>query len=395
MNEILEDKLKTARIGIYRKDPFFAHILTNIEFKSLPNSPDYCAGMGTDGKTILYDEAKVVKWETKQIYNTIKHEIMHIVLMHPERLSNRHNQIIANICADLKVSGYVDTELHGTLKPTYYDTFEIFGIKLENISTKSSEILYDEFCDQVESKLKGKQKELSDELDQLSKDKKFRDILEYKKLTPIEKKKMEKKIIEASEFAKAQGKLPKGMELYIDDLLNPKVDWRTALNKKIIAYIPYDSSYSRPSKKSCAIGCYLPRTIVKPNKIAIAIDTSGSIGRNELTQFKSEIVSIAKLYPQLNLMIYTCDAEIQDRYELKNGNIAKFLTEKISGGGGTDFKPIFDECEKENIKMLIYLTDGYGTYPENTEIDTIWVKTKNNDGNSPFGETLYIDEVEN
>lgn len=43
----------------------------------------------------------------------------------------------------------------------------------------------------------------------------------------------------------------------------------------------------------------------------------------------------------------------------------------IKGQGGTDFRPVFDYVEqlrqkKEliNLKRLIYLTDGFGTFPE-------------------------------
>ena len=44
---------------------------------------------------------------------------------------------------------------------------------------------------------------------------------------------------------------------------------------------------------------------------------------------------------------------------------------KIKGFGATDFRPVFDYVDKlmeqgefENLKGLIYFTDGYGVYPE-------------------------------
>ena len=44
---------------------------------------------------------------------------------------------------------------------------------------------------------------------------------------------------------------------------------------------------------------------------------------------------------------------------------------KLTGFGATDFRPVFDyvnllleQREFENLKGLIYFTDGYGIYPE-------------------------------
>ena len=44
---------------------------------------------------------------------------------------------------------------------------------------------------------------------------------------------------------------------------------------------------------------------------------------------------------------------------------------KVKGGGGTDFRPVFEYVKKleadhvlTNLKGLIYFTDGYGIYPE-------------------------------
>ena len=48
---------------------------------------------------------------------------------------------------------------------------------------------------------------------------------------------------------------------------------------------------------------------------------------------------------------------------LKNG--------RLQGFGGTDFRPVFEYVEQlqeqgefENLKGLVYFTDGYGIYPE-------------------------------
>jgi hypothetical protein len=56
----------------------------------------------------------------------------------------------------------------------------------------------------------------------------------------------------------------------------------------------------------------------------LAIDTSGSIGQEELTDFLSEIVGMAKGFKdKLNMTLLTHDCIIQNDYSVENGNIAK------------------------------------------------------------------------
>ena len=48
------------------------------------------------------------------------------------------------------------------------------------------------------------------------------------------------------------------------------------------------------------------------------------------------------------------------------------------GGGGTDFCPFFKAIENEEVYTLpvcIYLTDGYGEFPQDSNFETLWVIT--------------------
>ena len=71
---------------------------------------------------------------------------------------------------------------------------------------------------------------------------------------------------------------------------------------------------------------------------------------------------------------------------------------EIKGGGGTDFRPVFEYIKKKNYKpnAILYFTDGCGDYPESSNIDTLWIL----DGEPPeyyqppFGYKLYLNEKE-
>ena len=80
-----------------------------------------------------------------------------------------------------------------------------------------------------------------------------------------------------------------------------------------------------------------------------------------------------KRYKQfINLHIIQCDADIQEHVKITNQDefdaYLKDMT--IKGLGGTDFRPVFDFVDElvenkefQNLKGLIYFTDGYGTFP--------------------------------
>ena len=52
----------------------------------------------------------------------------------------------------------------------------------------------------------------------------------------------------------------------------------------------------------------------------------------------------------------------------------KVFQEECQGEGGTDFIPVFEELDGQNMDCLVYLTDGMGSYPEKKpRYDVVWV----------------------
>ena len=108
--------------------------------------------------------------------------------------------------------------------------------------------------------------------------------------------------------------------------------------------------------------------------VVIAIDTSGSTQGEPVKRFAEEmysLVSQALIGDKVRFRIIECDSEIRDdvlirdREQFEN----KMRNFEIKGGGGTDFRPVFDRLYSDKqsgrrIKGLIYFTDGYGIFPE-------------------------------
>lgn len=137
---------------------------------------------------------------------------------------------------------------------------------------------------------------------------------------------------------------------------------------------------SSPHKKSIATQIYMPNIVKEGIEIVCAIDTSGSINEKDLSDFLSEIFAICRAYQQqLKMTLITCDAKIQDTYEIANGSIDTIKNDvKMKGGGGTSFLPVVKWIEenKRDAKLLLYLTDGFGDKIEKQPYDILWVLSK-------------------
>jgi predicted metal-dependent peptidase len=81
----------------------------------------------------------------------------------------------------------------------------------------------------------------------------------------------------------------------IEELLKPKVDWREVLRDFISSMCrgKDELSWRRFNKRLVANGYYMPTPIAETvGEVVVAIDTSGSIGDAQLSQFAGELASI-------------------------------------------------------------------------------------------------------
>ena len=78
-------------------------------------------------------------------------------------------------------------------------------------------------------------------------------------------------------------------------------------------------------------------------------------------------------FHKINVHILQCDNDVKSDTKITSeADFDAFMKEgKLHGFGATDFRPVFsyveqlrEEGEFENLKGLIYFTDGYGIYPE-------------------------------
>ena len=135
------------------------------------------------------------------------------------------------------------------------------------------------------------------------------------------------------------------------------------------------------------------REVKRIREFVVAIDTSGSTAGGLVQTFVQKTYNILKstesFFTKINLHIIQCDADIQEDAKITTQQeFDEYLAHmKLRGMGGTDFRPVFayvsqlmDKGEFENLKGLIYFTDGQGTFPGNKPpYDTAFVFVEDGD----------------
>lgn len=192
--------------------------------------------------------------------------------------------------------------------------------------------------------------------------------------------------------AKAQGKLPAALERMFSDILEPEVAWQDmirALFARKVGAGGYD--WRKPDRRLIQRDIYAPqRSGNGCGDVVVAVDTSGSIGQRELDVFFGEMRGILEDVRPNRLHLVWCDAKVHHVDELDQASDLMGL--KPHGGGGTDFRPVFEWVFENNVTpdCLVYLTDGMGYFPQDEpRYPVIWGSIYEG-SKYPFGDVVNI-----
>jgi len=189
---------------------------------------------------------------------------------------------------------------------------------------------------------------------------------------------------------KSQGHLPSHVRSLIDAVLAHKtISWKSEL-RKFVGYEEFSNFKTSRKRINRRFPIVQPGYLVERKAhFVVAIDSSGSISDVEFGKFFKEIGMMHAA--KLSITYVECDADIQlvEEYRRK----PKVAQHKRVGYGGTDIRPVFDFVKNKHYKNhrgqefkirgkvdgLIYLTDGYGSYPDPKDLicPVIWVYTPN------------------
>ncbi|RLC34822.1 MAG: hypothetical protein DRZ76_01815 [Candidatus Nealsonbacteria bacterium] len=393
MNQEVRDLLISTRVKMQKSLPFFSYLSMYLKFEEDSKVPTLC--VNSEG-VLKYNPKFIKTLSRSEVTGVLCHEVLHVAFEHLSRLGVRQ-PTLANIAMDLVVNELLNQNSidlpKGGLIPNTNHSYSFGKVVVKDIDKKIWEEIYDELKTQItKTQISTVDKERFD-THSFSKSKDSRDQNSKSKNSNQRKEDIwKKRLTEAFTYANIQGKTPLGVDRLIENLHSPKLPWRHLLMKYITQYIPSDYTYIRPSKKSLAIGIYMPSVTKEDLDIVIGVDTSGSITQELLRDFVSELLGILKDFPQVKMTLLMCDAGIHSVETINNKFDINQL--KIKGGGGTDFRPVFDWVNQHQpeTRLIVYLTDLYGDFPSHWDGPVIWCCPKSSSSvEVPFGSKVVIE----
>ena len=118
------------------------------------------------------------------------------------------------------------------------------------------------------------------------------------------------------------------------------------------------------------------REVKKIEEFVIVIDTSmscsGELVRKFLEETRQVLSDSGSYFKKVHIRILQCDDQVRSDQLITSAEELKAYMEhlKLYGNGGTDFRPAFTYVnqllaagEFQNLKGLLYFTDGKGTFP--------------------------------
>ena len=394
----VREKLITARVGLLLRASFFGNLATRLK---LVNADEWCGTAATDGRHFYYNSRFIEMLRPKEIEFLFGHEVLHCVYDHFGRRGERDPQIW-NIANDFCVNADLVKHRVGekiTTVPCLHDS------KYDGMS---SEEVYDDLMKNVQKINLADliDRVLDEHLDGEGDDAGSGDGKDGKgrpRLSDAEKQQIRDEIKEAVLAAAATvdgaGNLPAGVKRLIQDLTEPKMNWRELLRMQLESTIKSDYTWMRASRRGWHMDAVMPGMKTDPMiDIAIAIDASGSIGEKMLKDFLSEIQGIMDSFPAYRIHVITFDTECYNPAQYDSDNLDSMCDYEVSGGGGTDFTAIFRYLKDNEIepKRLVVFTDGYpfGSWGDENYADTVWILHGTTTIVPPWGQYAYYDEDE-
>lgn len=368
-------RIQRARTTMLIDMPFFGVLALQLHVQEDPT----CKTAWTDGQAMGFNPLFVATLSSDQLIALIAHEVMHCACGHPWRESGRQhrrwnkaadyaiNPILVDAGLTLPEGGLIDPAYHGKSAEWIYDRLpQEDGDGSDDGSNPQGEVRPSPTGDSDTTDPNAQPHQTESDWQQLTK--------------------------QALQAAKSQGKLPAGMLRDLESATKPIVDWRSLLRRYMQDITTADYSWSQPNRRYLTSGLYLPSLRSHAcGKIAIAVDTSGSIDAITLAQFAGEMQGIIDDMQPSSVDVLYCDAAVHRVDTFERGDP---LEMHPAGGGGTSFVPVFehfDQPDAESPVVLVYFTDMYGSFPDAADYPVIWASTSSIDS-APFGDVVPINQ---
>ena len=374
-------RVMAAKIVAQARWPYMSTLIFSLRIVESSDLPT----LAVDAGWRMYYNPNFVLEQTPEVLATmVLHEAMHCVSKHVERFKSLGRDDSAhqtwNLAGDANINEILDNAKMpwGEFEPVRYSTLAKYGVE-KGMPTETTFFAMLKYFEENPSK----ESEKSDCGSVTGGQSRGYEIPKSDSDNPsikgdqqdVIRDRVAQDVIKHARD-KGSGSVPGELLRWANDLLNPQIDWKRELAGLMRASLATvlgrkDFSYARPSRRQSSMSEQDPEFILPsmrkpaPPTIAIVIDTSGSVGEKEITDFLSEVDGIATANGiAQGISIIPCDSQVGEIQKIRSlSGIAEI---KLRGGGGTDLRVGISAAEslKPTPKIVIVLTDGYSPWPE-------------------------------
>lgn len=369
------EKISKAKTKLLVDYPFFGSIASKVDIVQNDDIEAFKANESTLEYSSLFLEDATIE----ELEFALANSAMHASLSHDNR-KNKRSGWLWQLATDYAINDMlVESGLQRPYQAHFNKRFE--GLYAEEIySSLKDELLRDGELDYE-----------ADNLDEINSE----DIKDQKEFSSTEKllndQLFEEFVLSEIEKERDDARFPKAIKRFFNLEHSPKIDWRDELRDAIDKYARDDFVMMPPNKKLIYSGFYLPSAVSDTFNLVVAIDSSGSIDEELLSQFLSELNYLMLSMPKYKIELIVCDDKIRSVDTFYTGD--EFEVD-VKGGGGTDFRPVFLYVEEnlENTNLLLYFSDLEGAFPKDEpSYEVKWVTLS--DVIPPFGSVILMDNV--
>ena len=379
-----EKLLIRSKSQLTLKHPYFGMLASRLKHEPSESVRAYAS----NGVRFLYNPAFMERRSVEEIMFILTNCVMHHVLSHQQRRLNRHGSLW-QLATDFAINNLLHK--NGVIIPQGANYNEEFK---DMYAEEIYEVLKEEHYNGIDDAYDDQNETNSDNPPQTGENPSeesaaFSNIENIDdELDPQTESQWQYASSVAQEVANKKSAMPSGMERLAKKVKANDVDWRFELYNAVNRHMRNNYAFMPPNKKHIYRGFALPSLASDTLSLCVAIDTSGSINDELLGAFMEEFKSIMQNFPSVKIELIIADAKVHAHYTFQGGEKLDFA---LKGGGGTDYRPVFDyiEANLPMNTMLLYFTDGDGwfpKYPPNYEV--LWALSRK--AKVPFGRPLVI-----
>ena len=444
LSEENKDKVITARVNLYSDHPFFAQLSQYL----VPTGSWMVPTAGVTGQAKFFLNPNFAdKCNVKDMTFVVAHETMHLVTVTSSRMPEGANHMLWNIASDIAINYLIINKEHGAgiapprpevCKPLYDGEFQKYwGWTTEDIyydllkHIKSCPACGGGGQEQDQGQSQGGGNSGDGEGDQQpqsgdgsgdkqsqsgkgsgkpqsgkGKPQKHAPNCPFKGywwddsgatcgdkhsedgMSEEEAAEWKQRVANAAAEARQAGKLPGALGNFVTDIMQPKKNWRRELRMAANRALRKRYDWKRVARRTAGMVRTPGKSPYMPEAL-LYMDTSGSMSDDDLREAIAEMAEIVRLAGGKCKLILG-DAEVYYYGEVD----LQALTNLPVQRGGTNFIPVFEKIEEEDLKPAIFVgfTDLEGPFPMNPpNYPVVWCRPQGWKSDAPWGRIIDIE----